>query len=226
VILFVVDGTVACGPGDRYVAELLINSQTPVILGINKIDEQLNFFTAKGFIENFLSFFENKNFQFEKENQNNLYFHPGKQLKILEGKKVVGYFGEIHPKYKKLFSLKQNIYLFELNLESISLKNLKSKIKIYEDYSKYPSIIKDLSLIISKQTNFYTLKLLLLKEIKCLRNVNFFDIYFDNNLMEEVSLGIRFEFQSFEKTLINEEIENEMQNVKNLLKTTFFAELK
>ena len=40
VILFVVDGTVACGPGDRYVAELLINSQTPVILGINKIDQQ------------------------------------------------------------------------------------------------------------------------------------------------------------------------------------------
>jgi GTP-binding protein Era len=40
VILFVVDGTVACGPGDRYVAELLINSRTPVILGINKIDEQ------------------------------------------------------------------------------------------------------------------------------------------------------------------------------------------
>ncbi|MDB9310548.1 GTPase Era [Aphanizomenon sp. CS-733/32] len=41
VILFVVDGTVACGPGDRYVAELLINTQTPVILGINKIDQQL-----------------------------------------------------------------------------------------------------------------------------------------------------------------------------------------
>ncbi len=40
VILFVVDGTVACGSGDRYVAELLINSQTPVILGINKIDQQ------------------------------------------------------------------------------------------------------------------------------------------------------------------------------------------
>ncbi|MBD2391552.1 GTPase Era [Aphanizomenon flos-aquae NRERC-008] len=40
VILFVVDGTVACGPGDRYVAELLINSQTPVILGVNKIDQQ------------------------------------------------------------------------------------------------------------------------------------------------------------------------------------------
>ena len=192
----------------------------------NKIDEKLNFFTAKGFIENFLSFFENKNFKFEKEIQNNLYFNPGKSLKIIEENKVVGHFGEIHPRYKKLFSLKQNIYLFEFNLESISLKNLKSKIKIYEDYSKYPSITKDLSMIISKQTNFYNLKLLCLKKIKYLKNINFFDIYFDNNSTEKVSLGIRLEFQSFDKTLINEEIEIEIQTLRNLLSHNFKAELK
>jgi GTP-binding protein Era len=40
VVLFVVDGTVACGTGDRFIADLLHRSQTPVILGINKIDEQ------------------------------------------------------------------------------------------------------------------------------------------------------------------------------------------
>ncbi|TAF11206.1 MAG: GTPase Era [Nostocales cyanobacterium] len=40
VVLFVVDGTAACGGGDRFIAELLSRSQTPVILGINKIDEQ------------------------------------------------------------------------------------------------------------------------------------------------------------------------------------------
>ncbi|WP_071191704.1 GTPase Era [Trichormus sp. NMC-1] len=40
VVLFVVDGTVACGSGDRYIAELLSRSQTPVVLGINKSDEQ------------------------------------------------------------------------------------------------------------------------------------------------------------------------------------------
>ncbi|MBD2293565.1 GTPase Era [Anabaena sphaerica FACHB-251] len=40
VILFVVDGTAACGGGDRFIAELLSRSETPVILGINKIDEQ------------------------------------------------------------------------------------------------------------------------------------------------------------------------------------------
>ncbi len=40
VVLFVVDGTVACGAGDRFIAELLSRSQTPVILGVNKIDQQ------------------------------------------------------------------------------------------------------------------------------------------------------------------------------------------
>ena len=40
VVLFVVDGTVACGAGDRFIADLLSRSHTPVILGVNKIDQQ------------------------------------------------------------------------------------------------------------------------------------------------------------------------------------------
>lgn len=40
VVLLVVDGTVEAGGGDRYIVELLAHSKTPVILGINKLDEQ------------------------------------------------------------------------------------------------------------------------------------------------------------------------------------------
>lgn len=39
-VLFVVDGSVEAGGGDRFIAELLHRTQTPVILGINKIDLQ------------------------------------------------------------------------------------------------------------------------------------------------------------------------------------------
>lgn len=46
VVLCVVDGTAVCGGGDRFIIELLSRSQTPVILGINKIDQQpLNYET-------------------------------------------------------------------------------------------------------------------------------------------------------------------------------------
>jgi GTP-binding protein Era len=40
VLLFVVDGSVTAGKGDRFVAELLPKTDTPVILGLNKIDQQ------------------------------------------------------------------------------------------------------------------------------------------------------------------------------------------
>ncbi len=40
VVVFVVDGTVEAGGGDRYIVDMLSQSKTPVILGINKIDTQ------------------------------------------------------------------------------------------------------------------------------------------------------------------------------------------
>lgn len=39
VVLFVVDGSVEAGGGDRYIVEILSQTQTPVILGLNKIDQ-------------------------------------------------------------------------------------------------------------------------------------------------------------------------------------------
>jgi GTP-binding protein Era len=38
--LLVVDGSVAAGRGDQFVAELLAHSSGPVVLGINKVDQQ------------------------------------------------------------------------------------------------------------------------------------------------------------------------------------------
>jgi GTPase len=40
VVLFVVDGSVAAGRGDSFVADLLSQTQTPIIVGINKADQQ------------------------------------------------------------------------------------------------------------------------------------------------------------------------------------------
>ena len=40
VVLFVVDGTAVCGGGDRFIGDLLTKCEIPVIMGINKIDQQ------------------------------------------------------------------------------------------------------------------------------------------------------------------------------------------
>ena len=193
----------------------------------NNLDGKLDWLIAKGFIENFLSYFSEKNFTFKIfEDTTNSYYHPKKFLQINDTNKIVGLFGEIHPNYKKIYNLKQNVYLFEFNLDSIEIKNLTSSIKLYKEYSKYPSINKDLSILISKTTNFYMLKNFIKNETKNLKNVNFFDIYFDKNLKTKISLGIRLEFQSFTKTLLNEEIELEVKRLVSLLNKNFESELK
>ena len=39
-VLFVVDGSVPMGKGDRFIADLLMTSKVPVIIGLNKIDQR------------------------------------------------------------------------------------------------------------------------------------------------------------------------------------------
>lgn len=187
---------------------------------------KLDFFKAKSFIEQFLRNFSNKSFIFKKEQEQNESYHPKKSLKIYSEEKIIGTFGEIHPKYKKLFSLKQNIYLFEFNLDSIKTKNLKSQIKTYKEYSKYPLITKDLSIIISTQTNFCELKQFIKNSLNYLKNVKFFDIYFEEESKNTISLGIRLEFQSLKKTLLTEEIEQELTKLSELLINTYNCDLK
>jgi GTP-binding protein Era len=46
VLLFVVDGSVAAGKGDAFIAELASHSEGPVILGLNKVDQQGEDFDA------------------------------------------------------------------------------------------------------------------------------------------------------------------------------------
>lgn len=41
VLLLVVDGTVEAGGGDRFVVDLLTRTEVPIVLGINKIDQQV-----------------------------------------------------------------------------------------------------------------------------------------------------------------------------------------
>jgi len=44
VVLFVVDGSVEAGGGDRYIVDLLSRTKTPVVLGLNKIDQNPRIF--------------------------------------------------------------------------------------------------------------------------------------------------------------------------------------
>jgi phenylalanyl-tRNA synthetase beta chain len=173
----------------------------------------VDWFINKAFFENFFKMFGYENVLSHPIVSTFEIFHPKRSIIFKSNNKILGVFGEIHPK----FNFKIPVYLFEFNLKEFSKWRQTSTIINYQEYSKYPSIIKDISFIIDKNVNFEYLKNCVQNSCENLKNIYFFDIYFDPMNLEKINIGIRLEFQSFLETLTNEQIEIEIEKLKQLL---------
>lgn len=186
-------------------------------------------FMAKGYLENFLnSFGYNENLSFINLPVIIPYFNPAKSMLIKYGSKTLGIFGELKLTTESKISTKFSTYIFELDLRFFSHSQLLRKIETYKDFSRYPSIIKDLSILISKKTSFSKLKTNIFKSSSLLKSIQFFDIYFktESKNLSEINLGIRLEFQENEKTLTNEEVEIEVSKINHLLSKDYKAKIR
>ncbi len=179
-----------------------------------------DWFVAKGFIENFLFNFGYKNIKTQKITVSSSFFHPTRTVIFRVQTKILGIFGELHPilRKEKYSHIRKNIYIFELNKNYLKEWKLTTFINFVEEYSRYPSITKDLSINISKSINVTQLISFISLQSRYLKKVKVFDIYFDEKTVHEVSLGIRLEFQSKTETLTNETIEIELEKIKSLIK--------
>jgi phenylalanyl-tRNA synthetase beta chain len=122
--------------------------------------------------------------------------------------------------------IKTPIYLFEFNLGYFKNWRMKNDIKTYNEYSKYPSITRDLSLMFDKKISFSDVKIKIQDEVNYLKSVNFFDIYFDLDNLETVNLGIRLEFQVQDRTLTASEIDHEIIALEKSLIATYKVEIR
>ena len=210
--------------------KLLEEEKLAGIFSISKNEKSTNldldWFEAKGFIENFLSQFGHDNCTSQKLNINDMNFHPGRTILFIKNNKVLGVFGEINPTLKKELFLKKSTYIFQLNLIEFKNWRLNKEIKIYKDFSKYPSTTKDLSFLIDKNIDLSKIKNEIRANINYLKELKFFDIYFDQNLTPLVNVALRLEFQSIVETLVTESIDLELSKIRSLLIKNFNVKFK
>ena len=181
---------------------------------------------AKGFIENFLALFGYKDLFIEPINMKDNFFHPTRSIVIKNSGKILGYFGEINPGLENFNLIKNTTYFFDFNLHHFKKWRLNNSINVYKEYSKYPSVIKDISFLIAKTESFYELKEKIKAKSQYLQNITFFDTYFDNSFKNKVNIGLRLEFQSNKNTLITEIIEKEVNDIREYLIKTFEVEFR
>jgi phenylalanyl-tRNA synthetase beta chain len=178
-------------------------------------------FSAKGFLENFLMQFGYQNFSFEQVELLPSLFHPTKSVSINANGVYIGTFGEINPAIENFNNLKFATYLLEIDLENFIYELPTTSIPIYQEAVKFPLMMKDLSFSLSKETNFLELQKLIKTAFPLLKRVEFFDIYFDEEHMDTIKVGLRLAFQSASETLTNEEIENQISQIKACLVKEF-----
>lgn len=192
----------------------------------NSSNQNAEWFSAVGLIENLLGNFGFKNL-IKKSIKNDLkIFHPTRSILIKFNSKILGIFGQIDSKILNTISNKTKIYFLELNLKYFQDIHLSSIPNLYSEYSKYPIIKKDLSLSINKEINFLTLKELIQLNSNYLKKLTFFDFYTNQEHQNRVNIGIHLEFQSQNFTLTSELIEKEINLIKELLIENFEIEFR
>ena len=181
----------------------------------------LTWFEAKGKVEQFLNQLNiTTHWKTYLVPKNNKMYHPYCTAQIyLENQVELGTFGQINPILANRLNLPLNLYLFEFDFESIKNQIQINQLKMYQNYSSYPKIVKDLSFIIHEDISFRQIKNLLdVNGTKFLSSINLLDEYKGESIPENhISLCLQLTFQSNEKTLQNKEIENIISNLQLLL---------
>ena len=176
-------------------------------LGLN--NKEIDFYTIKGILFTLLDYLGYQGrYSIVKDNLPKE-FHPGQSAKIILQGECIGYIGKIHPNI-----IKDDIYVFEINLTKLS--KYKVSRLTYKEYSKYPSIKKDIAFIVDKNiTNESIIKVIKNKGGKLLTNITLFDVY---DMSDKKSLAYTLTFSSSERTLTVEEVMELFEKIMNEVK--------
>lgn len=191
----------------------------------NTKEARSNFFTLKAYAEMVLTRlgFKIDMLNVEENTQDILreglvYTQNGKHLLSL---------GTVSPKLRKNFDIDQEVYYAEFSWENL-LKALKNHTTTFAPLPKYPSVKRDLALLLDKKISFKEVKELALRTEKTLlKTVTLFDVYEGEKLgAGKKSYAVSFTLQDDEKTLTDKQIEKIMNKLIGSYKHQLGAEIR
>ncbi len=183
---------------------------------------QVDFFDIKGDVEALLAEVVGGEFEFKRDVHSSL--HPGQSAKIIYRNQTVGWVGALHPSLEKELGLGQCIYLFELDIENISNR----EIPAYSKVSAYPAIQRDLALLVEEKVSYADIARVIKKsEIVQLVDYYLFDSYSGAGIPDgQKSLALSLIFQDVSRTLEESEITMSTNTLVNLLEQQLGAVLR
>ena len=205
-----------------------------IVLVGNELNQDLmskkpyDFYHMKGIVEGLFALLgiENSRYRFERYSEDNEELHPGKSAKVIFQNQTIGVFGELHPNaYSKLGFAKTNVVALELDLELL----LEAKVSIAKmaPISKFPTVNRDLALVVSKSVSASDIiKVIKVSGKGLVKDAKIFDVYEGEHIIgDRKSVAVTISLAK-EGTLTDKEIIDCLDKIKYELSKGLGAELR
>lgn len=184
-----------------------------------------DFYYLKEVIDKTLNRLGIKDIEYIRE-ENNPIFHPGRTAKILCNGEELGIIGEIHIDIAENYNIKDRVYIGQLDFDKIiELTNLETK---YKALPKYPSMARDLAVVVSENVLVGDIQKVIAKHGEGLiEKIELFDIYTGSQIEENMkSIAFSIIYRSHDRTLKDDEVNNIQNSIIKDLEDTFKAKLR
>ena len=184
-------------------------------------DQPVDYFDAKGDLESLLQM-GGQSFSFEAAEH--LALHPGQSAAIKLDGATVGYLGAMHPGLVKDLDLHGPVFMFEVDLASISMGLLPA----YQTLSKFPEMRRDLAIVLDQQISVAKVTdYIQFSAGEWLKSVRLFDVYQGPGIEAgQKSLALGLTWQHPERTLTDDEVNQWVEEVVKDLSQNAGASLR
>jgi len=186
-------------------------------------DNAFDIFDIKGEVEILLSKLHLENYRLFYYNDNIL---NGVKIDVsLKGELIANIY-KADSSLRKEFEIDSDVYFAEFYLDILFKKLTNSK--YFSEISRYPSVKRDLAIVIDRKISYEELKDSIIKSGgDMLKNLELFDMYVCESLgNNKKSLAFSLEFGSDEKTLTDVETNNVVNKIVSNLEKSFDAKLR
>ena len=170
--------------------------------------EPLDFFDAKGVVENLLDQLGLKA-SFDTGDDEILF--PGRGADIIVEDDKVGIVGDVHPRVAQAFELSNAICLIEVDLEKLLTKITLTK--EYQSIPRFPSVTRDIALVVDEQVSYRRAEEII-QSFPLVTQITLFDLYRGKQIPDgKKSFAIRITYQSPSHTLTDEEVDQTQEQM-------------
>ncbi len=148
-------------------------------------------------------------------------------LQLTSGKKVLAQIGSVHKDLMKMTGVKNEVFVADINWD-VAIQLVPRQDIQYVPVPKFPSVRRDLALVVDKSLHFGDLKKLAFQtERKLLKSVGIFDVYEGDNVPEgKRSYALSFILQDGNKTLTDKVIDKSMRRLQQAFEKELRAILR